>query len=298
MWNIDVCRLRRFAAPKTHWFAKLLVMAGWITSISIVALVPIDVWATLKHTQNRSINTMWSISYWLALACRLLGWLLLILVKLSNLIQSVFGNLISVIILTTKFVVAMPIAFCSRVSASQWNEKAQVDWAPREDNLRGLSVTKKAVKNCIKHQYSLPLQVYANADLGSHTPVPRLLRCGRLHLFDEAGFHFHSVCKPVYLVNKRQKQSSAWVSTLPLCSLSCPLLGQDSWGDLCAPSCHAGSDSRLRTASFTSPPWALLQSSVCCSVDTLSISEKLLISNEADDLHPFFQIVTQCAISI
>lgn len=57
-------RLRRFSAPNTHWFAKLLVMAGWITSISIVALVPIDVWSTLKHTQNKSINAMWSISYW------------------------------------------------------------------------------------------------------------------------------------------------------------------------------------------------------------------------------------------
>lgn len=57
-------RLRRFSAPKVHWFAKMLVLLGWITSISIVALVPIDVWATLKATQNHSINIMWSISYW------------------------------------------------------------------------------------------------------------------------------------------------------------------------------------------------------------------------------------------
>ena len=58
------CRLRRYAAPTVHWFARLLVLAGWVTSVSIVALVPIDVWSTLKHSQNTSINIMWSISYW------------------------------------------------------------------------------------------------------------------------------------------------------------------------------------------------------------------------------------------
>ena len=64
-WQIFCCcRLRKYAAPKVHWFAKLLVLAGWLTSISIVALVPIDVWATLAHKQSRSIFLMWSISYW------------------------------------------------------------------------------------------------------------------------------------------------------------------------------------------------------------------------------------------
>lgn len=59
-----VSRLRQYSAPTVHWFARLLVLTGWMTSISIVALVPIDVWATLQHTQNKSINVLWSISYW------------------------------------------------------------------------------------------------------------------------------------------------------------------------------------------------------------------------------------------
>ena len=48
---------------------RIVVSVAWTTSLSIVALVPIDVWNTLQHKSGGTggpIGVMWSISYWSA----------------------------------------------------------------------------------------------------------------------------------------------------------------------------------------------------------------------------------------
>lgn len=50
---------------------RIVVSVAWTTSLSIVALVPIDVWNTLQHKSGGTggpIGVMWSISYWSAAA--------------------------------------------------------------------------------------------------------------------------------------------------------------------------------------------------------------------------------------
>ena len=43
---------------------QLTTAVAWITSIGIVALVPIDVWSTLNKTSRESVAVMWSVAYW------------------------------------------------------------------------------------------------------------------------------------------------------------------------------------------------------------------------------------------
>ncbi len=37
---------------------------AWITAMSIIALVPIDVWATMSQQDVPQIGTLWDLSYW------------------------------------------------------------------------------------------------------------------------------------------------------------------------------------------------------------------------------------------
>jgi hypothetical protein len=45
---------------------RLFAGVGWMTSISIIAIVPIDVWTTLNGGDSRSVFIMWAICYWCA----------------------------------------------------------------------------------------------------------------------------------------------------------------------------------------------------------------------------------------
>ena len=47
-----------------HLSAQLVASMGWITSISIVALVPIDVWSSLRDGNTKPVSVLWTISYW------------------------------------------------------------------------------------------------------------------------------------------------------------------------------------------------------------------------------------------
>lgn len=57
-------RIRRFAAPKVSFLVLLITCAAWLTSLSVVALVPIDVYTTLASKEVGALGTLWSVSYW------------------------------------------------------------------------------------------------------------------------------------------------------------------------------------------------------------------------------------------
>lgn len=59
-----VIRVRKYAAPSVPLLVRFIAMVAWLTSISIVALVPIDVWTTLNHTSTESIVILWMSCYW------------------------------------------------------------------------------------------------------------------------------------------------------------------------------------------------------------------------------------------
>ena len=42
----------------------LITCAAWLTSLSVVALVPIDVYTTLAGKEVGALGTLWSVSYW------------------------------------------------------------------------------------------------------------------------------------------------------------------------------------------------------------------------------------------
>lgn len=57
-------RLRRYAAPKVSPLSLVATAVAWLTALSVVALVPIDVYATLSGQETPAISTLWSVSYW------------------------------------------------------------------------------------------------------------------------------------------------------------------------------------------------------------------------------------------
>jgi len=58
---------RKYAAPTVPWSARAIVGVAWVTSASIVALVPIDVWAALTGAGGRTtaaVSSLWTAAYW------------------------------------------------------------------------------------------------------------------------------------------------------------------------------------------------------------------------------------------
>ncbi len=66
--------LHRYAAPKRVSFLVLLISwYGWLTSFSVVVLVPLDVYTTLSGEGNDTVVLyLWRVSYW---STQLLTWL-------------------------------------------------------------------------------------------------------------------------------------------------------------------------------------------------------------------------------
>ena len=57
-------RLRKLAAPKVTPVVLVITYIGALTALSVVALVPIDVYCALSHSDPGPLGTLWSISYW------------------------------------------------------------------------------------------------------------------------------------------------------------------------------------------------------------------------------------------
>ena len=57
--------LHYFAASECDLAVRFMVMVSWTLSLSIVALVPADVAATLYDEETSSLSTLWDLSYWI-----------------------------------------------------------------------------------------------------------------------------------------------------------------------------------------------------------------------------------------
>ncbi|KAF5448464.1 hypothetical protein F2P56_028999 [Juglans regia] len=56
--------LKYFAGPDVPRYVLFTVGYTWFCSISIIILVPADIWTTLMHHHNGGISFFWSLSYW------------------------------------------------------------------------------------------------------------------------------------------------------------------------------------------------------------------------------------------
>ena len=57
--------LHYFAASECDLAVRFMVMVSWTLSLSIVALVPADVAATMYDEETSSLSTLWDLSYWI-----------------------------------------------------------------------------------------------------------------------------------------------------------------------------------------------------------------------------------------
>ncbi|RHN62692.1 putative LMBR1-like membrane protein [Medicago truncatula] len=56
--------LRYFSGPDVPKYVLFTVAYAWFCSISIIILVPADIWTTLNDAVNVTISFLWSLSYW------------------------------------------------------------------------------------------------------------------------------------------------------------------------------------------------------------------------------------------
>ncbi|XP_062148628.1 uncharacterized protein LOC133857389 isoform X1 [Alnus glutinosa] len=59
-----ISTLKYFAGPEVPRYVLFTVGYTWFCSLSVIILVPADIWATMHHNQNGGISFFWSWSYW------------------------------------------------------------------------------------------------------------------------------------------------------------------------------------------------------------------------------------------
>ncbi len=70
----DAGRIRRYADKNTEPIILLATGYAWLTAMLIIALVPIDVWATLDGESTTAISVFWNIAYWWVRPARRGAW--------------------------------------------------------------------------------------------------------------------------------------------------------------------------------------------------------------------------------
>ena len=63
---VEPCRLRRYCADTVVWSVRITTAFAWLTSMMVVAVVPLDVYSTLKHEKPAALGVMWNIAFWCA----------------------------------------------------------------------------------------------------------------------------------------------------------------------------------------------------------------------------------------
>ncbi|KAE7998022.1 hypothetical protein FH972_002601 [Carpinus fangiana] len=59
-----ISTLKYFAGPEVPRYVLFTVGYTWFCSLSVIILVPADIWATMHHNQNGGISFFWTWSYW------------------------------------------------------------------------------------------------------------------------------------------------------------------------------------------------------------------------------------------
>lgn len=60
-----LCSIRRYAARNLEVAVQLATAYAWLTSMMVIALVPIDVWgAYAQSPSTKPIFILWNIAYW------------------------------------------------------------------------------------------------------------------------------------------------------------------------------------------------------------------------------------------
>ncbi|XP_074294451.1 uncharacterized protein LOC141622300 [Silene latifolia] len=59
-----VVTLKYFAGPRVPFYVYLTVGYAWFSSLSIIILVPADIWTTIGGHDNHVISVSWGLSYW------------------------------------------------------------------------------------------------------------------------------------------------------------------------------------------------------------------------------------------
>lgn len=60
-----LCSIRRYAARNLEVAVQLATAYAWLTSMMVIALVPIDVWgAYTQSPSTKPIFILWNIAYW------------------------------------------------------------------------------------------------------------------------------------------------------------------------------------------------------------------------------------------
>ena len=61
--------LHRYAAPTVPPHARAIVLVAWVTSASVVALVPVDVYTALAGDAPGALPALWAAAYWTTQVC-------------------------------------------------------------------------------------------------------------------------------------------------------------------------------------------------------------------------------------
>ncbi|MEW5297623.1 MAG: hypothetical protein WDW36_000821 [Sanguina aurantia] len=69
-----VVLLRRYCAKSVSWEVQVATAFGWLTAMTIVAIVPLDTYATLNHRNTDAVAMMWSIVFW---STQVMSWIFL-----------------------------------------------------------------------------------------------------------------------------------------------------------------------------------------------------------------------------
>ncbi|KAL2343819.1 hypothetical protein Fmac_005104 [Flemingia macrophylla] len=59
-----IVTLKYFSGPHVPNYVFFTVAYTWFCSLSIIILVPADIWTALNNDENRAISLFWSLSYW------------------------------------------------------------------------------------------------------------------------------------------------------------------------------------------------------------------------------------------
>ena len=69
-----ICSLKQYTAPRVGFPVLCVTSVAWLTSFSVIATVPLDIYSTLAAIPLNALAILWSISYW---STQVLTWVII-----------------------------------------------------------------------------------------------------------------------------------------------------------------------------------------------------------------------------